>query len=78
MCEFEEVWEKTRYHANFISKLTDVDGENSETDTWLDFAKDCEYLTKSDHLRLKAECREVGAVLGGMLKKPQNFLLKNR
>ena len=36
-----EVWAKRRYEAHFVSKLTDVDGENSETETWLDFAKDC-------------------------------------
>ena len=39
-----EAWAKRRYEAHFVSKLTDSDGENSETDTWLDFAKDCGYL----------------------------------
>ena len=29
----DEVWAKRRYKAHFISKLTDVDGENSETAT---------------------------------------------
>lgn len=28
-----EAWAKRRYEAHFISKLTDSDGENSETDT---------------------------------------------
>ena len=36
-----EAWSKRRYEAHFISKLTDADGENSETDTLLDFARDC-------------------------------------
>jgi four helix bundle protein len=36
-----EAWAKRRYEAHFVSKLTDCDGENSETDTCLDFAKDC-------------------------------------
>jgi four helix bundle protein len=36
-----EAWAKRRYEAHFISKLTDADAENSETDTWLGFAKDC-------------------------------------
>ena len=35
-----EAWSKRRYEAHFISKLTDCDGENSETDSSLDFAKD--------------------------------------
>ena len=38
---------KRRYEAHFVSKLTDADGENGETETWLDFASDCEYLSKS-------------------------------
>ena len=40
-----EAWAKRRYEAHFVSKLTDCDGENSETDTSLDFAKDCGYLS---------------------------------
>ena len=43
-----EAWAKRRYEAHFISKLTDADGENSETDTWLDFAKDCGYLSEEE------------------------------
>ncbi len=72
-----EAWAKRRYEAHFISKLTDSDGENSETDTWLDFALDCGYLGPSDHLRLTAECRQIGSMLGSMLNKPKTFLLRN-
>ncbi|MGI9087609.1 MAG: four helix bundle protein [Chthoniobacterales bacterium] len=35
-----EVWAKRRYEAHFVSKLTDCDGENNETDSSLDFARD--------------------------------------
>lgn len=31
-----EAWAKRRYEAHFISKLTNCDGENSETETSLD------------------------------------------
>jgi four helix bundle protein len=44
-----EAWAKRRYEAHFVSKLTDADGENGETETWLDFAHDCGYLSKNDH-----------------------------
>jgi four helix bundle protein len=40
-----EAWAKRRYEAHFVSKLTDCDGENSETQSSLDFAKDCGYIT---------------------------------
>ncbi len=54
-----EAWSKRRYEAHFISKLTDADGENSETDTWLDFARDCGYLSYEDHQRLTEKCRSL-------------------
>ena len=44
-----EAWAKRRYEAHFISKLTDCDAENSETDTSLDFARDCGYVSNEEH-----------------------------
>jgi four helix bundle protein len=44
-----EAWAKRRYEAHFVSKLTDCDGENSETDSSLDFARDCRYITVEEH-----------------------------
>jgi four helix bundle protein len=72
-----EGWAKRRYEAHFLSKLTDADGENSETETWLDFAKDCGYLSFEDHDRLTAQALEVGAMLGSMIKDPSSFLIKS-
>jgi len=71
-----EGWAKRRYEAHFISKLTDADGENSETDTWLDFARDCGYLSIADHDRLTEKCRSVGKMLGSMLNNPESFILR--
>ena len=71
-----EAWSKRRYEGHFIMKLTDCDGENSETDTWLDFARDCSYLNDADHKRLDERCKSVGKMLGSILIKPEPFLLK--
>lgn len=73
-----EAWAKRRYEAHFISKLTDCDGENAETDSSLDFARDCGYLTVEEHASLVDLCREVGRLLGGMLKDPSPFLTSER
>lgn len=72
-----EAWAKRRYETHFISKLTDCDGENSETDTWLDYAKDCGYISIVQHKHLKEELEAVGRMLGKMLKDPVSFLSKN-
>ena len=69
-----EAWAKRRYEAHFVSKLTDADGENSETDTWLDFARDCGYLKRGDHVRLASKSELVGRMLGAMLRNPTPFL----
>jgi four helix bundle protein len=69
-----EAWAKRRYEAHFVSKLTDCDGENAETDSSLDFARDCGYLTTSQHSEMVAAVSEVGRMLGSMIKNPAPFL----
>lgn len=71
-----EAWSKRRYEAHFISKLTDCDGENSETDSSLDFARDCKYIKESEHKELTNMGAEVGRMLGGMLNNPEKFIIK--
>ena len=70
-----EAWAKRKYPAHFASKLTDCDGENSETDSSLDFAKDCSYITIQEHQKLTGLCTEVGKMLGSMIASPKKFLL---
>jgi len=71
-----EAWAKRRYEAHFISKLTDCDGEANETDTSLDFAKDCGYITLEQHESLAGLNHEVGRMLGAMIANPAPFLTK--
>ena len=70
-----EGWAKRRYEAHFVSKLTDCDGENSETDSSLDFARDCGYLSIEEHRELVQCCAEVGRMLGGMVNDPAPFMI---
>jgi len=73
-----EAWAKRRYEAHFVSKLTDCDGENSETDSSLDFARDCGYITAQQHTELTTLCEEVGKMLGSMINRPESFLISDR
>ena len=72
-----EAWAKRRYEAHFISKLTDCDGESNETDSSLDFARDCKYIGVEEHRELADMNRSVGRMLGSMLKNPAPFLLSS-
>ncbi len=69
-----EAWAKRRYEAHFVSKLTDCDGENNETDSSLDFARDCGYTSSVEHRELVELNREVGRMIGSMIKTPTPFL----
>jgi four helix bundle protein len=68
-----EAYRKRRYVKHFISKLTDSDGENSETSTWLDFALECEYITKETHLDLNDKAVEIGKLINFMINNPDKF-----
>jgi four helix bundle protein len=68
-----EAYRKRRYPKHFLSKLTDSDGENSETATWLDFAFACKYLNNDIHERLYNECVEIGKLLNYMMNHPEKF-----
>ena len=70
-----EAWAKRRYRAHFLSKLSDCDGENSETDSSLDFARDCSYLTAEEYQELTGLSTEIGKMLGSMILNPDPFLL---
>jgi len=70
-----EAWAKRRYEAHFVSKLTDCDGEASETDSALDYAKDCGYIEHSKHKELTESYRKLGAMLGKMINNPKSFLI---
>jgi four helix bundle protein len=68
-----EGFRKRRYPNMLISKLTDCDGEATETQVWLDFACDCGYLSKPNRDRLTSGYEEVGKMLGGMMANASKF-----
>lgn len=43
-----EGYRKRQYEKHFVSKLSDADSENSETQLWLDFALECNYILEKE------------------------------
>ena len=68
-----EGFRKRRYPNMLVSKLTDSDGEATETQVWLDFALDCGYMSQDNRDRLTAGYEEVGKMLSGMMAHPEKF-----
>ena len=68
-----ESWQKRRYQAHFVSKLSDSDGEQAETQHWLYTALNCNYISADAHNELMEKCLEIGRMLGGMMAYPEKF-----
>ncbi len=70
-----EAWAKRRYEAHFVSKLTDADAENNETEHWLETAAACGYIDSAILANLMDSNRRIGAMLGRMMANSASFLL---
>lgn len=68
-----EAYRKKRYPAHFISKLTDCDAENSETNVWIDFAFSCEYIDETTQNELRILTEEVGRMIYHMINNPEKY-----
>ncbi len=72
-----EAYRKRDYPKHFHSKLTDCDAENSETQTWLEFAFACKYINQETFVRFTDENREVGKLINYMILNPNKFGVKS-
>jgi len=68
-----EGFRKRRYPNMLVNKLTDCDGEATETQVWLDFSLDCGYMSRENYDHLTAGYEEVGRMLSGMMANPDKF-----
>ena len=68
-----EAWRKPRYPAHFASKLMDSDGENAETQHWLDTAVACQYLDAATVAPLIERSHLIGAKLGRMIADAEKW-----
>ena len=68
-----EGYRKRRYPAHFVSKITDSDMENSETQVWLDFALSFEYISKSIYEDFVSRAEEIGRLLNHMIENPGKY-----
>ncbi len=68
-----ESWQKRRYSAHFVSKLSDADGEQAESQHWLDTSVKCEYISPKELRILLEKCRKIGRMLGKMMAEPEKW-----
>jgi len=68
-----EAWGKRNYIAHFISKLTDVDAEQLETQHWILIAWRCGYIDVATRDKLLSTCQSIGRMLHAMMTQADSF-----
>jgi four helix bundle protein len=71
-----EAYRKRRYPKLFKLTLTNADSEASVTLVWIDYAKDCGYMSDKAHKSLSQGYKEVGKILGKIILHPARFIAK--
>lgn len=64
---------KRLYPAHFVSKVSDADMENAETQTWFEFALACKYIAQNEHDELLQLSEQVGNLLHHMINNPEKY-----
>jgi len=68
-----EAWARKNYLKSFVNKLTDSLGEEFETEVWLDYSKDCQYMLLETHNKFMIEYLEVRKILISMINSPDKW-----
>lgn len=74
--QIAESWGKRRYENHFISKLTDADSEQYETQHWIEVSFEDGYISKQIMNDLISKCESVGKMLNSMMDKSSLFCKK--
>ncbi len=68
-----EGWGRRRYKAVFVNKLDEALGEATETQSWLDDARDAQYLSAEEFNLLDSKCISIGQMLSRMIDRADDF-----
>ena len=71
-----EAWRKRRYTAVFVNKLNDAEAEAAETQTWIQFATECDYLKAEVAAELCQTYENVIGKLVRMIINPDPWILR--
>jgi four helix bundle protein len=73
-----EAWRKRIYEAAFISKLSDAETEAAETQVWLQFAVECEYLNRDEGGCIYADYDEILSIVVHMRNHSDQWIIGDK
>src|SRR5437879_1526890 len=68
-----EAWGRRRYKAVFVNKLDESLGGATETQSWLDDARNSGYLSQEQFDELDSKCISIGQMLSRMIDRADDF-----
>ncbi|MEM8735306.1 MAG: four helix bundle protein [Planctomycetota bacterium] len=72
-----EAWRKRRYEKHFCSTLNIAEAEAAETQVWLQFAVDAEYIDRKTAAELYAQYEQVLAQLVHLIRNPSPWIISS-
>jgi four helix bundle protein len=72
-----EGYRKRQYPSHFISKISDADMENTETQIWLRFALECGYISSDVYDPMLKRYNSIGKLLNHMISHPEKYQRKS-
>jgi four helix bundle protein len=73
--QISEAWRKRRYTSAFVSKLNDAEGEAAETQTHVEIARRCRYVSDNKAAELDGIYEEILSMLATMANHPEKWCL---
>ncbi|MBI3579610.1 MAG: four helix bundle protein [Ignavibacteriales bacterium] len=73
-----EAWRKRRYPAAFVSKLSDVETEAAETQTWLSFSFKCKYIEQNTFEEMSKMYDQIIGKAVTMINNPNPWILNSK
>jgi four helix bundle protein len=70
-----EAWRKRRYEAAFVSKLNDCEGEAAETQVWIQYAVECQYLDREAAVEFYSEYDAILGMLVNMVSRARDWTI---
>ena len=72
-----EAFRKRRYEKAFISKLSDSEGEAAETQVWLEFSINCDYIDDNTYKDLFDKYDHIIAMLVTMIRTSSKWTFES-
>jgi four helix bundle protein len=68
-----EAFRKRRYEKAFVAKLSDSEAESAESQVWLDYCLECEYISGTVHQKLFNEYENIIGKIVNMISHPEKW-----